>query len=477
MEAALNLCEWKLKHNIKTAAFERLSKLLKKHVLPKDGSELTETWYQMEQCVNVPDIKKYIVHCCPCDEHRYGHSLDGPASGAVKYYFGVCRPDAPYNNGYTDGVHMVVMDAAQGKTADGDYELSIAYCGDAHLQLSSADMWYLAVEAGAGRIVHTIAGTPGMFPFDMRPKMEKMDMRMALITLTSDFGRPVRPMLPSAGTSDVVCANWTCEGYMHFAEIVAVLVLGEECRRVNECIKKQREESFNCLLTYAQMCNMHLPDEMMKLNLHNLWEAAGADDAVDMFEGTGPGCKGAAVQAGTSGSPATWTDCEVVHEKPETRRRVVFKHKTWDEQRVPTDEYGKHVMLRDRRAEVEQHDNDVYVGEVLYFMETLPSMLTPQHAPSIMATYAKLIPCTPYGKVVRPEGMTIPLGALCSTGGIVDDVRHALFRGQATNGHIRVQPEQPHGEDAFGYAFADLLKTVMQPICTEARGAMWLGLN
>jgi len=77
MEAALNLCEWKLKHNIKTAAFERLSKLLKKHMLPKDGSELTETWYHVEQCLNVPDIKKYIVYCCPCDEHRYGHSMDG----------------------------------------------------------------------------------------------------------------------------------------------------------------------------------------------------------------------------------------------------------------------------------------------------------------------------------------------------------------------------------------------------------------
>eukprot|EP00873_Tetraselmis_striata_P036281 jgi/Tetstr1/456545/TSEL_043267.t1 len=47
MEAALNLCEWKLKHSIKTAAFERLSKLLKKHMLPKDGSQLTETWYQV----------------------------------------------------------------------------------------------------------------------------------------------------------------------------------------------------------------------------------------------------------------------------------------------------------------------------------------------------------------------------------------------------------------------------------------------
>eukprot|EP00873_Tetraselmis_striata_P028453 jgi/Tetstr1/448717/TSEL_035954.t1 len=41
------------------------------------------------------------------------------------------------------------------------------------------------------------------------------------------------------------------------------------------------------------------------------WEAAGADDAVDLFEGTGPGCKGAAVEPSTSGAPATWTDCEV----------------------------------------------------------------------------------------------------------------------------------------------------------------------
>eukprot|EP00873_Tetraselmis_striata_P000345 jgi/Tetstr1/420609/TSEL_011697.t1 len=144
---------------------------------------------------------------------------------------------------------------------------------------------------------------------DMRPKMKKMDMRMALlVTLTSDVGMPVRPMLLSAGTSGVVCANWTCDDYLHFAETVAVLFLGdmfdseehyhlavmwhmlhgavihylrdceecdahadsEECRRVNECIKKQREEGFNCLLTYAQMCSMYLPDEMMKLNLQNL---------------------------------------------------------------------------------------------------------------------------------------------------------------------------------------------------------------
>jgi len=59
-----------------------------------------------------------------------------------------------------------------------------------------------------------------------------------------------------------------------------------------------------------------------------------------------------------------------VHEKPETRRPVVLKLKTWDEQWVHTDEYGKQAILRDGRAEVEQHDNDVYVGKVLYFLES-----------------------------------------------------------------------------------------------------------
>eukprot|EP00873_Tetraselmis_striata_P045064 jgi/Tetstr1/465328/TSEL_000865.t1 len=209
MEAALNLCEqWKLKHNIKAAAFERLSKLLKKHMLPKDGSELTETWYQ-----------------------------------------------------------------------------------------------------------------------DMRPKKKKMDMQMALVTLSSHFGRPVRPMLPS-----VVC---------------------EECRRVNEYIKKQREEGFSCLLTYAQMCVMHLPDDRMKLNLHNLVCRVRALDAA---------------RGSTARDSELWMERTVVDEKPETRRHVVFEHKTWDEQWVPTDEYGKQAILRDRRAEVEQHGNHVYVGEVMYFL-------------------------------------------------------------------------------------------------------------
>eukprot|EP00873_Tetraselmis_striata_P029287 jgi/Tetstr1/449551/TSEL_036638.t1 len=43
---------------------------------------------------------------------------------------------------------------------------------------------------------------------------------------------------------------------------------------------------------------------------------------------------------------------------------------TWDEQWAPNDEYGKHAMLRDRRAEVEQHDNYVYVGDMPYFLES-----------------------------------------------------------------------------------------------------------
>eukprot|EP00873_Tetraselmis_striata_P035763 jgi/Tetstr1/456027/TSEL_042803.t1 len=80
-----------------------------------------------------------------------------------------------------------------------------------------------------------------------------------------------------------------------------------------------------------------------------------------------------------------------------------------------------------------------------------------------MATHAKLIPGTPYGKAVRPKGMTIPLGSLCSTGRIVEDVRQTLFRGQATHNHIRVHPQQPQGEDAFGCAFADILNNCAEP--------------
>eukprot|EP00873_Tetraselmis_striata_P027709 jgi/Tetstr1/447973/TSEL_035277.t1 len=74
-----------------------------------------------------------------------------------------------------------------------------------------------------------------------------------------------------------------------------------------------------------------------------------------------------------------------------------------------------------------------------------------------MATHANLIPSTPYGKALRLGGMTIPLCALCSTGRIVEDVRHALFRGHAINSHIHVHPEQPSAEDAFGSALVDIM--------------------
>eukprot|EP00873_Tetraselmis_striata_P017301 jgi/Tetstr1/437565/TSEL_026237.t1 len=66
--------------------------------------------------------------------------------------------------------------------------------------------------------------------------------------------------------------------------------------------------------------------------------------------------------------------------------------------------------------------------------------------------------------------MTIPLGAMCNTGRIVEDVRQALFRGHATEIHIRVHPEQPQGDDAFGYAFADMLNNCAEPKQYDAAG-------
>jgi hypothetical protein len=53
-------------------------------------------------------------------------------------------------------------------------------------------------------------------------KIRKMDKRMEYLYLTSDFGRPYRPMLPG---SNVVCANWTCEDFIHFSETVAPLIV------------------------------------------------------------------------------------------------------------------------------------------------------------------------------------------------------------------------------------------------------------
>eukprot|EP00873_Tetraselmis_striata_P018145 jgi/Tetstr1/438409/TSEL_026975.t1 len=133
--------------------------------------------------------------------------------------------------------------------------------------------------------------------------MKKMNMRMALVAPTFGFGGPVRPMLPSTGTIGAVCANRACEDFPHFAETVGLLVRSinlhlvamwhvlqgaaiyylrdykecdaaaddEDWQRVNESIKKQREEGFNCSLTYAQI--------------------------------------GAAVRPGTSATPANWAAC------------------------------------------------------------------------------------------------------------------------------------------------------------------------
>eukprot|EP00873_Tetraselmis_striata_P041570 jgi/Tetstr1/461834/TSEL_006913.t1 len=81
-----------------------------------------------------------------------------------------------------------------------------------------------------------------------------------------------------------------------------------------------------------------------------------------------------------------------------------------------------------------------------------------------MATPAKPIPGTPYGKATRHDGITIPLGALCSTSRIVEDVGQALFSGQATNNHIRVHAEQPQGEDAYTGIPYLLKKTLRFPI-------------
>eukprot|EP00873_Tetraselmis_striata_P008691 jgi/Tetstr1/428955/TSEL_018930.t1 len=93
MEAALNLCEWKLNHNIKTAAFERLSKLLKKHMLPKDGSELTEAWYQVEQSLNVPDIKKpYSETRVPTEVEQHDNDV---FVGEVMYFMESKAPLRP----------------------------------------------------------------------------------------------------------------------------------------------------------------------------------------------------------------------------------------------------------------------------------------------------------------------------------------------------------------------------------------------
>eukprot|EP00873_Tetraselmis_striata_P014295 jgi/Tetstr1/434559/TSEL_023650.t1 len=145
----------------------------------------------------------------------------------------------------------------------------------------------------------------------MRPKMKKMGMRMVLVALTIDFGRLVRPMLSSTGTSGVVCANWTCEDFLHFAETVAVLV-----QDVNKCVARgsgttDTERAYGqrfllkARIKFLRAClDPNFPSlPLWRPGFVGQWEAAGANDAVDMFEGTGPGCRGTAVQPGTIAAP------------------------------------------------------------------------------------------------------------------------------------------------------------------------------
>eukprot|EP00873_Tetraselmis_striata_P018864 jgi/Tetstr1/439128/TSEL_027580.t1 len=257
MEAALNLCEWKLKHNIKTAAFERLSKLLKKHMLPKDGSELTETW-----CQDMPSSNR--------GEKRNMKSAEGALT--VQDVYEVTDSDGNKSRARRDLQHQIYIGA------------------------------FFADMPGRSKAISV----------EMRPKIKKMDRRMAMVTLTSDFGRPVRPMLPSAGTSGVVCADWTCEDCLHFAETVAVMVLGQSPGGGQGSTARDSELWMEpTMRDVKRVARGSGTTDTERAYGRQFREAAGADDAVDVFEGTGPGCRGAAMQAGTSGAPATWTDCEV----------------------------------------------------------------------------------------------------------------------------------------------------------------------
>eukprot|EP00873_Tetraselmis_striata_P009913 jgi/Tetstr1/430177/TSEL_020008.t1 len=357
-------------------------------MLPKDGSELTETWYKVEQCLHVHDIKKYIVHCCACDEHRYDHSLDGDWS-------------------YDDRCPR--------------YNLT---------------RW----TPESLRHPRRATPQPRKFYYDFNVcEMKKMDMRMALVTLTSDFSMLAPPMLPSAGTSGgVVCADWTCEDYRHFAETVAVLVLGD------------------------------VFDSEEHQHLAVMWHM---------------------LQGAVIGYLRDCEECDAPSDSEECRRANLYikkQRETWDEQWVPTDEYGKQALLRDRRAEVKQHDNDVYVGDVLYFREvTHTSPSVPDLTLAVCRLYAagRMVIGSPLGTGVSQS--KAPLRPNVRTGHDAFPValKHIeeklccfyvdpdMFRGQATNIHIRVHPKQPHGEHAFGYAFADILNQTRCDMGTGVKNA------
>eukprot|EP00873_Tetraselmis_striata_P006455 jgi/Tetstr1/426719/TSEL_001656.t1 len=130
--------------------------------------------------------------------------------------------------------------------------------------------------------------------------MKEMDKRMAMVALTSDFGRPILPMLPSTGPSGVVRASWSCEKW-HFAETVAVLVLGDMFDNAeHQHLAFMWHMLQGAVIHYRRDCEeCDAPAD----NFVGKWEAAVADDVVDMFEGGAePGCSGA-VKPGTSAAP------------------------------------------------------------------------------------------------------------------------------------------------------------------------------
>eukprot|EP00873_Tetraselmis_striata_P021079 jgi/Tetstr1/441343/TSEL_029594.t1 len=58
MATAIHLAEWKVCHNVKARGFEKLLKLLRGFVMPWREWALPDTWYSVEQCLNVPDFKQ-----------------------------------------------------------------------------------------------------------------------------------------------------------------------------------------------------------------------------------------------------------------------------------------------------------------------------------------------------------------------------------------------------------------------------------
>ena len=137
-------------------------------------------------------------------------------------------------------------------------EAEMSYVHDERVQLSDNLMHLLGKEVESGGLEAKVAGCTGVSPFIRyvdhlsynnffalppahafglgvipdfwkyvvkkvgRPALRRMDRRIVHVLMTSDFGRPCRPLVPSDGT---VMPNWTCEDVFHFTETVAPLVV------------------------------------------------------------------------------------------------------------------------------------------------------------------------------------------------------------------------------------------------------------